>query len=95
MEPGRSYRVQVPLNGIANSFPQGHRLRLSISTSYWPLVWPAPEAATVTVRMGSAPSTCPSVPRAPRTTSCGPSASRKPPPSSRPCRWRRVSTTGG
>ncbi len=52
LEPGRRYRVQVPLNGLAHSFPRGHRLRLSISTSYWPLIWPAPEPATVTVRSG-------------------------------------------
>ncbi|MDI3331620.1 MAG: CocE/NonD family hydrolase [Micrococcus sp.] len=53
LEPGRKYRVTIPLNGIAQSFPAGHRLRLSVSTSYWPLVWPSPEAATVTVTTGS------------------------------------------
>lgn len=49
LEPGRRYRVQLPLNGMAQSFPAGHRIRLSVSTSYWPLVWPAPRPATVTV----------------------------------------------
>ncbi|MGO3211524.1 MAG: CocE/NonD family hydrolase, partial [Brachybacterium sp.] len=39
LEPGKKYQVEVPLNGIAQSFPAGHRLRLSISTSYWPLIW--------------------------------------------------------
>jgi uncharacterized protein len=53
LEPGRKYRVSIPLNGIAQSFPAGHRLRLSVSTSYWPLVWPSPEAATVTLTTGS------------------------------------------
>ncbi|MFV8836149.1 CocE/NonD family hydrolase [Aquisalimonas sp.] len=42
LEPGRRYRVQVKLNGIAQAFPAGHRLRLSLSTSYWPLAWPPP-----------------------------------------------------
>ena len=47
--PGQRYDVQVPLNGVAHSFPVGHRLRLSVSTSYWPLVWPAPRAAELTI----------------------------------------------
>ncbi|WP_153398254.1 CocE/NonD family hydrolase [Ornithinicoccus halotolerans] len=52
LEPGRRYQVELPLNGIAQRFPAGHRLRLSLSTSYWPLVWPSPEAASVTIRTG-------------------------------------------
>lgn len=39
LEPGRTYRVRIPLNGVAQVFPAGHRIRLSLSTSYWPLVW--------------------------------------------------------
>ncbi len=50
LEPGRTYHVEVQLNGVAQSFPAGHRLRISISTSYWPLIWPAPEPAMVTVK---------------------------------------------
>jgi len=53
LEPGHHYRVRVQLNGIAQSFPADHRLRLSVSTSYWPLVWPSPERATVTVHTGT------------------------------------------
>ena len=52
LEPGRTYDVTVQLNGIAHSFPAGHRLRVSISTSYWPLIWPVPEQATVTLHTG-------------------------------------------
>jgi hypothetical protein len=29
----------------------GHRLRLALSTSYWPIVWPAPEAAEITLHL--------------------------------------------
>ncbi len=47
--PGKRYRVAVQLNDIAQRFPAGHRLRISISTSYWPLAWPAPELACLTV----------------------------------------------
>ncbi|WP_036501519.1 CocE/NonD family hydrolase [Nocardia aobensis] len=49
LEPGRRYRVTVQLNAVAQAFPAGHRIRLSLSTSYWPLAWPPPEPALVTV----------------------------------------------
>jgi uncharacterized protein len=42
LEPGRTYRVRVQLNEVAHRFPAGHRLRLQISTSYWPVAWPPP-----------------------------------------------------
>ena len=53
LEPGRFYRTRVPLNHVAQVFPAGHRLRVAISTTYWPLAWPAPEPARLTVRMGT------------------------------------------
>ncbi|MDN3555340.1 CocE/NonD family hydrolase [Halomonas maura] len=49
LEPGRRYRVAVRLNDVAQVFPQGHRLRLAISTSYWPLAWPSPLCARLTI----------------------------------------------
>lgn len=52
LEPGRRYRVRIKLNDVAQSFPAGHRLRLALSTSYWPLAWPSPKPARVTVFTG-------------------------------------------
>ncbi|MGW6333223.1 CocE/NonD family hydrolase [Nocardia rhamnosiphila] len=49
LDPGERYRVTVQLNAVAQAFPAGHRIRLSLSTSYWPLAWPPPEPAQVTV----------------------------------------------
>src|SRR5262249_51915164 len=43
LEPGRRYEVTVAMNAIAQAIPSGHRLRLAVSSSYWPWVWPAPE----------------------------------------------------
>lgn len=43
------FDVAVQLNGMAQSLPAGHRLRLSVSTSYWPVVWPPPEPVRLTV----------------------------------------------
>ncbi|MFP4207330.1 MAG: CocE/NonD family hydrolase [Wenzhouxiangella sp.] len=50
--PGQRYRVRVEMNGIAHAFPRGHRLRLSLSTSYWPLAWPPPKPVRLEVFTG-------------------------------------------
>jgi len=47
--PGQRYQVTVQLNGMAQALPPGHRLRLAISTSYWPLAWPPPEPVCLSV----------------------------------------------
>src|SRR5699024_9762533 len=59
MEPFEYVRVRVDMNGIAQCFPAGHRLRLSISTSYWPLAWLPPEPFRLFVTMGSSTLTLP------------------------------------
>jgi len=50
--PGERYRVEVPLTGTAYAFPKGHRLQVALSTAYWPIVWPSPEAASITLTTG-------------------------------------------
>lgn len=47
--PHQRYRVRIPMNGIAQRFPVGHQLRVSVSTSYWPLAWLPPEPAQVDI----------------------------------------------
>lgn len=49
LEPGQVYNIYMPLNYIAQRFPAGHQIRLSLSTSYWPLVWPPPEPVRLTI----------------------------------------------
>jgi len=51
--PGKTYRVEVTLNDIAQAFPPGHRIRLGLATSHWPIAWPSPEAATLIVDLGA------------------------------------------
>ena len=53
LEPGKRYHVVVQLNAIAYAVPPGHRLRIGITTSYWPLLWPAPEVVTLGVFTGA------------------------------------------
>jgi putative CocE/NonD family hydrolase len=53
LERGQRYRVRIQLNDAGSVLPAGHRLRLALSTTYWPMIWPAPEKATVTIHSGS------------------------------------------
>jgi len=50
--PGDVIEVSVPMTAIAWEFPPGHRIRLAVSTSYWPWVWPYPVAADVILHGG-------------------------------------------
>ena len=52
LEPGRTYRVRLQLNEAGHRFAAGNRIRLALSTAYWPIAWPAPEKATLTVTAG-------------------------------------------
>lgn len=47
--PGTYYSVEIPLKAVAQRIPAGHRVRLALSTSYWPWIWPSRACATVTV----------------------------------------------
>ncbi len=42
--------VRLKLNDAAFAFPPGHRVRVAISTAYWPIVWPAAIAAPIALR---------------------------------------------
>jgi predicted acyl esterase len=50
---GERYRVRIQLNDAGSTFPAGHKIRLAISTTYWPMIWPSPEAATVRIFAGT------------------------------------------
>ncbi len=50
LEPGAFYRVRLQLNDVAHAFPAGCRIRLALSSCYWPIVWPAPQAALLSLR---------------------------------------------
>jgi len=52
LEPGEHYPIELTLNCVAQNFPAGHRIRLSLSTSYWPLAWPPPEPVRLSVHTG-------------------------------------------
>ena len=53
LEPGVFYDVRIKLNACGHRFLPGHRVRLSIASAYWPMIWPAPYPATLTLRSGA------------------------------------------
>ncbi|MSP82680.1 MAG: CocE/NonD family hydrolase [Alphaproteobacteria bacterium] len=53
MVPGQRTRVRIQLNDNAFAVDAGHRLRVAVSTTYWPMVWPSPEPVLLTVFTGA------------------------------------------
>lgn len=52
MVPGQVEEVEVVIDQTAYRLAAGNRLRIALSTTYWPFVWPSPVAATLTVTGG-------------------------------------------
>lgn len=52
LEPGRRMSVTVRLNAIAHRVAAGHRLRVAISSTYWPWLWPPPGPAEISLFAG-------------------------------------------
>lgn len=51
--PGSAVTLRFLLDQIAYRIPAGHRLRIAISTAYWPFVWPGAQITTLTLLSGS------------------------------------------
>ncbi|MEZ2328556.1 CocE/NonD family hydrolase [Mesorhizobium sp. RCC_202] len=47
LAPGETVSARVVLDQCAYRVPAGHRLRIAVSTAYWPMIWPSPEPATL------------------------------------------------
>ena len=52
LTPGEWTEATVELDDIAHGFARGNRIAVSISTTYWPIAWPSPELATLTIALG-------------------------------------------
>jgi hypothetical protein len=57
---GEAFDVELILDQCAYHLPKGHCLRVSISNSYWPTVWPSPTQTVLSDERGSI-----SIPRRP------------------------------
>lgn len=52
LQPGREYRLCLDLHLTTWVVPPGHRLRVAVSNSMWPMVWPTPDPMTTALRVG-------------------------------------------
>lgn len=53
MTLGAREEITLDLDQIAYRIPAGHSIRVSLSTAYWPLIWPAPQATQLRLTQGS------------------------------------------
>lgn len=53
MVPGQEVEVAFAIDQMAYRLAAGHRLRLALSNSYWPFVWPSPAAGRLTLTGGA------------------------------------------
>lgn len=44
--------IALDLDQIAYRIPAGHRLRVAVSTNYWPMLWPSPETTSIMIEAG-------------------------------------------
>ncbi|HJP07248.1 MAG: CocE/NonD family hydrolase [Proteobacteria bacterium] len=50
--PDEPYEIRLQLNDTAHAFKAGHRIRVSLSNTLWPLFWPSPEPVTLALETG-------------------------------------------
>ncbi|MEL6265170.1 MAG: CocE/NonD family hydrolase, partial [Pseudomonadota bacterium] len=63
LTPGRRETVTVTLKVAGRRIAAGERLRLALTAGYWPLVWPAPEPAALSLWPAASRLTLPVRPR--------------------------------
>jgi putative CocE/NonD family hydrolase len=52
LEPGVVTEARIALRATAHRFAAGHRIRLSVASSMWPVVWPSPFPAEYALHLG-------------------------------------------
>lgn len=53
LEPGKLYPLDIEMHLTSWVFPKGHRIRLAVSNSLWPMMLPTPYAMTTTLALGA------------------------------------------
>jgi hypothetical protein len=54
LTPGENVGAFVNLDCCGHRFKKGHRIRLSLATTFWPMFWTMPEDATLTLDLSTA-----------------------------------------
>ncbi len=53
LRPGETITATLTLDQMAYRLAPGHRLRLALSNSYWPWIWPSPRPVALTLAAGT------------------------------------------
>jgi putative CocE/NonD family hydrolase len=53
LKPGEFYDIELPLYMVAHRFKSGNLIRVALSESLWPLIWPSPQIATLQIALGA------------------------------------------
>jgi putative CocE/NonD family hydrolase len=51
LAPGKSYDLDISLMMVGHRFRKGSRIRVAISENLWPLAWPSPKVATLSLAL--------------------------------------------
>ena len=54
LEPGEITEVRIDMRSTAHRFLAGHRIRLSVASAMWPVLWPSPFPAEYGLHVGGA-----------------------------------------
>jgi putative CocE/NonD family hydrolase len=60
--PGERFRLDMPLKGVAYRFSPGCRIRVALSSAYWPMAWAEPTSGGLTLWSAGAVLTLPAQP---------------------------------
>ncbi len=52
LAPGEVVDLTVPMRATGYRFAPGHRIRLSVASTWWPVIWPSPHAGELTIHLG-------------------------------------------
>ena len=73
LAPGVVYPLDVEMHFTSWVFPEGHRIRLSVSNAQWPMFWPTPYPMKTKLHLGGAEGTRLVLPVVPHETRPAPS----------------------
>jgi len=52
IKPNDFFQLPIEMHFTSWTFQKGHRIRLSISNSQWPMIWPSPNQLTTSIKVG-------------------------------------------
>jgi putative CocE/NonD family hydrolase len=61
---GKREEVSIALRVTGYRYGPGHRIRLSVASAYWPVIWPSPHAGELTIHLDGSRLVLPDIPAA-------------------------------